>query len=125
MKNTTLILILMVLNNVGFSQTRKIDIPMNQMNDTIYFYTIHENQTKQLGLENLYNDYDSLNFRFWSDYQVLDFKISKGNEILCELYNFVWKTPAKGELPDYKNRELVFNKTLIHTDTAKLLNDKS
>ncbi|HOV98656.1 MAG TPA: hypothetical protein PK595_03675 [Bacteroidota bacterium] len=126
MKAIAIILTFLISTNMGFSQSRKIDIPKNQNNnDTIYFYKIHDNQLKQLGLNNLLYKHDSICFRFWMDYQVLDFKISKSNRVICDLYSFVWVDPKKGELPDYKNRKLIFNKVSISDDTSLILWQKA
>lgn len=101
MKKTALILLFSLSVSLGFSQSRKIDVPTNRFADTTIFYKKHYKKISGLGLSNLYYKHDSVSFRFWTDRHLLDFKIGQNGKIYCDLFSFVLFIPGKGGASRY------------------------
>jgi hypothetical protein len=120
-RSSTFLIFFMFSINWILAQSRKIEIPINQSKDTSYFYKIHENITSQLGIVNLIDKHDSIDFRFWRDNQLLDFKIKPSEPIMCDYYQFVRQLSKKEKDWEYKNQKLLFEKMPIDIQIARQL----
>jgi hypothetical protein len=121
MRRSIFCIILMFSINWVVAQSRKIEIPINQLKDTSYFYKIHDNITSQLGIVDLLDKHDSINFRFWKDYQLLDFKIKPFEPIMCDYYQFVRQLSKKEKDWEYEKQKLICEKVPVDSQIARQL----
>lgn len=99
MKASIIILLFFLSAELGFSQSRIFDIPTNGLGE--YYYKKHNKRISGLGIINLQYKSDSINFRFWTDKNLLDFKISRKGRLHCDLFTFVRLISSKGQQTRY------------------------
>ena len=117
MKNFTISFIFLNLFRIGFSQVNCYEILRYKNHDTIFEDRVFQNSIEQLSLDNLLNKHDSINFRIWNGYIVLDFKLAYNNQLTCRVVNFNWiyNDPFPG------NPKLFFEEKTIDNIKAHLL----
>jgi len=99
MKTSILFLLFGISVGSVFSQKRIIDLPNSSYMDMSSYLTSNQERVLDFRLDDLREHHDSLNFRFWTDRQLLDFKRDLKGNLSLNVYYFVFYSPFKSKKP--------------------------
>jgi len=97
MKTSTLVLFFIFLTQITNAQVRVLDFPNNPNLNTSWIVEENKKRVLELGLKDLSKGNDLLNFRLWTDRQMLDFTMDKNQIVSLNVYYYVQYSPLKSK----------------------------